>query len=388
MHFKKIFVTLALGLACLIAGCGSDPDQFPDFSQLARIVFAVEPQTTVLGENMPAIRLEGRDQTDQVIAISQGTAELTLSNNPTGANLLENGAVVTQASVAVQNGVALFPNLRVDKVGVGYTLQARYQVPGTDQVLTTTSQSFDVTSSQVTSVIFMRSTQNLWDPEGGDADVAALDGAFGTGNWTLANFETAVGADVFQGNRLVYMDGGDSGAIEMQTFLTAQSDLMRTFVSGGGRVIVNSAPNEGGNIITPFNATIAYGGDQSRSTALVDALHPIGVACNGTLEFTGSSFSHALVVADDMTAIITGSGSGGGKVLNELDNVVLAEGRLGSGLFLVGGMTTTNFHNPVPNALQLRINILRYAGGLTLLPAGTPITKQDSNSGQIPSSHH
>ncbi|MBT9584365.1 hypothetical protein IV102_13565, partial [bacterium] len=367
MQTKRLFLLLLFCVAGLATGCGgANPIDFQNISNLVRVVFALEPQTTPLGTTMPAIRLEGRDQFDQVINISQGNAELRLGNNPTGASLLENGIAVAVATQPAQNGAATFSNLRVDKVGVGYTLAARYQVPGTEVVLTATSQSFDVTSTVVTSAIYLRSDQGLWDPEGQTANAAALDAAFGAGNWTQALFETANPSDVFQGNRLVFMEGSDLGANVLGAFLTGNQAAMRSFVSGGGRVIVNAAPNIGGNITTPFNATIAYGNEsQHRREVVVEATHPIGVACNGTLNFSGSSFSHALVVADDMTPIITGplTGIGMGRVLQESDGVVLAEGRLGAGLFLVGGMTTTNFHRPSPNALQLRANILRYAGG-------------------------
>ncbi|MFN8606497.1 MAG: hypothetical protein U0931_03130 [Vulcanimicrobiota bacterium] len=375
--FRKMSCLFLLGMgALLMPGCGSDSVvDIGNFSNLVQIVFATQPQNINLGSTLPELRIEGRDQFGQIINVSQGQVELRLGNNPSGASLLVNGVSTASTTVTVSNGMASFNGIGVDRSGTGYTLVATFTAPNTTGSLSATSQPFNVSGGQVASVIFMRSTASLWG-SAGDSDATTLDSAFGTGNWTLANFETAVPAEVFQGtNRLVFMDGGDQGANAFANFLTANNAIITTFVQNGGRVILNAAPNVGGSITTPFNATIAYDMGTSRTTVRVDPNHPIGTACNGTLQFTGGSFSHALVVADDMTPIITSNPPPvNARALTLMDNVVLAEGRVGSGLVLVGGMTTPNFHGPVPNSNTLRVNILRYAGGLPLITAGPPTT--------------
>lgn len=380
---RKFFKLSIFGLTGLAMGCGSAALQNAllegNLNVLARLVFSSQPQTTVLGQDMPlAVQVEGRDQENNIIVgANTGVVELSLATNPTGAQLLQNGVAVTTASQNVANGVARFENLRVDRVGKGYTLQARYQIPGTQSVLSTTSEPFDVQAPMVQSVVFLRSTADLWGTNGNSADTGALDAAFGAGNWTLANFETATATDVFQGNRLVFMDGGDNGAMEMADFLTANGDTIRNFVTGGGRVIFNSAPNEGGDFPTQLGPTIHYDGSTTYADQVsVEAAHPIGVACGGNLNFTGSYFGHALVGGDNLTPIIRRTPPIM-QTLTPADQVVLAEGRLGSGLFLVGGMTTPNFHSPQPQSNELLANILRYAGGLTLVPL-SPLSPQST----------
>ncbi len=374
--FRKASLFFLLSMSALLPGCGSDDEtvNITNYSSLAQVVFATQPQNVNLGSTLPALRIEGRDQFGNVINVSQGQVELRLGTNLSGANLLVNGSAVASTTATVANGAATFSGIGIDRVGTGYTLVATFTAPNTTGSLSTTSQAFNVnTLGSVSSVVFLRSTESLFGVKGGESDVSTLNTAFGAGNWTQGNFETANAAQVFQGNRLVFMDGGDDGATAFNTFVTANNTTISSFVQGGGRVIFNAAPTLGGNITTPFNATLNY--DDANATTwrlrgTVDSTHPIGVACNGTLDFDGSRFfSSALVEGENLTPIITG------PLLQAItvgptSNVVLAEGRAGSGLYLIGGMATADQHSPQPQADNLRVNILRYAGGFPLIPAG------------------
>lgn len=374
-------------MSALLPGCGSDDEtvNITNYSSLVQIGFATQPQNINLGSTLPTLRIEGRDQFGNVIGVSQGQVELRLGTNPNGASLLVNGSAVSSTTASVANGVATFSGIGIDRVGTGYTLVATFTAPNTTGSLAATSQAFNVNAaSAVSSVVFLRSTQSLFGVKGGDADVSTLNTAFGAGNWTQGNFETASAAQVFQGNRLVFMDGGDDGATAFQTFLTANNTTISSFVQGGGRVILNAAPTLGGNITTPFNATLNYDDVNAttwRFQGTVDSTHPIGVACNGTVNFAGDRFfSSALVEGSNLTPIITGPQLQAITV-EPGSNVVLAEGRTGAGLYLVGGMATPDQHSPQPQADTLRVNILRYAGGFPLIPAGPLVnTKSDSGS--------
>ncbi len=75
-----------------------------------------------------------------------------------------------------------------------------------------------------------------------------------------------------------------------------------------------------------------------------------------TTTFTGNSFSHAWISGSNLTALLT----------NQVGQTVLADEKWGAGLVMFGGMTTTNFHSPQPQANNLLDNIIDY----TALAAG------------------
>ena len=70
-----------------------------------------------------------------------------------------------------------------------------------------------------------------------------------------------------------------------------------------------------------------------------------------TTSFTGGSFSHASVHGGGISPIL----------LDDTGDASLAELRWGLGAAPFGGMTTDNFHQPQPEAANLRANILAYA---------------------------
>lgn len=49
------------------------------------------------------------------------------------------------------------------------------------------------------------------------------------------------------------------------------------------------------------------------------------------------------------------------------DRVVLAEKNYGQGLLLVGTLTPAHLHDPEAKAVNLMVNILRYAAGYNLV---------------------
>ena len=71
--------------------------------------------------------------------------------------------------------------------------------------------------------------------------------------------------------------------------------------------------------------------------------------------FTGDSFSHATISGVELTSLLDGSAG-----------VVLAERFIGAGLAIYGGMTATDYHGPVPDAANLRANIIAYADAIAV----------------------
>lgn len=198
------------------------------------------------------------------------------------------------------------------------------------------------------------------------------DQAFGAAGYTYNNYASASGnvAAIFSAStRLVWLEGGDNTATTFGGFLSTNLAAIEAWVAGGGRLVLNAAPNEGGNIALGFGGiTLNYDGiDTFGSEAFAaDAAHPVFNGPFGPVgtAFTGNFFSHAFVTAAGFTSILN----------DELNRSVLAELNYGSGNVLVGGMTTDNFHEPSPNAQNLSANILLYSDNF----AGTVVPEPSS----------
>ncbi len=203
-------------------------------------------------------------------------------------------------------------------------------------------------------IFYLRSQQG--EPWGSQSNVQAMDAAFGAGAWTPAFFETAAAATIFSPNTcMVFLDGSDFGAQELQAFMTANQALMESWVNAGGRMFINAAPNEGANQNWGFGGvTLNYNGGTTLSppgnaTALA---HPIyqGPFLPISPTYTGNYFGHAHITGGGITTLMT-------EVNNQ---AIIAELTFGNGLVMFGGMTTSNFHTPALESQNLRQNILNY----------------------------
>jgi hypothetical protein len=210
-------------------------------------------------------------------------------------------------------------------------------------------------------VVYMRSTVGA--PWGVNTNELAMNDVFGAGNWQDLRYETANAATVFSAaNSLIFMEGSDSNANEMEAFINANIGLIQAWVNNGGRLFMNAAPNEGDGMSYGFGGTsLVYTGgtfSASASASAGQSAHPIfnGPFTPAGTAYTGNWFGHATISCTGCTNLIDGSAPG----------VVLAEKLWGSGIVLFGGMTTTNWHAPQPNAHNLRRNILAYLGNVAL----------------------
>lgn len=210
-------------------------------------------------------------------------------------------------------------------------------------------------TSASAAVTYMRSTTGA--PWGQTTNEAAMDAAFGAGNWSDLRYETVNSATLFSAaNTFIFMEGGDRNADELEAFLGANGAAISAWVNAGGSLFVNAAPNEGDGMSYGFGVSLNYP-DFRCAVHAANAAHPIFSGL-GTTNFTGSCFEHATVSGAGLT----------GLILQDDDNgMVLAEMGVGSGHLLVGGMTTTNFHGPQPAAFSLRVNILEYAASQACL---------------------
>jgi hypothetical protein len=201
------------------------------------------------------------------------------------------------------------------------------------------------------------------EPWDGVTNINELNTVFGENGWSLNYFESVDPTKVFvEETTYVFIDGSDRGADELAGFLSSYHDLIEDWViRGGGKLFLNSAPNEGGNIDFYFGGTVlVYDGNSDDAVIAPSAIgHPIfsGPGNCGT-EFTGDSFAHATLTGDSDPLII-----------NPGIEVLCAELSFESGgKVIFGGMTITEFHDPQPEAAYLRMNIHSYLSGKSYIP--------------------
>lgn len=196
---------------------------------------------------------------------------------------------------------------------------------------------------------------NVGEPWGNTENPDAMDDVFGAGNWTLGFFEIVDPAIVFSGGTdVVFIDGSDDNAVELEAFLTANMTTIEDWVFNGGHLLLNSAPNEDDGMSFGFDGTTLNYSDPSSSVTVVDAAHPIAVGpfTPLSMSMTGGSYSHSSISGTGYTNLIVDAGTP--------SKVVLAEKTWGDGIVMVGGMTTPNFHSPTTEARNIRRNMLDY----------------------------
>lgn len=201
---------------------------------------------------------------------------------------------------------------------------------------------------------------------------AAMTLNFG-GGWIDENYATVnIGALLSGSTSFIYLEGSDNSPGALAAFLGANSAALEAWVSGGGKLYMNAAPNSGGNINFGFGGVTLNYPDFGSTISAVDPGHPIfngPFGPTGTV-FTGNSAAHATV-----------SGAIGSSVMdNEFGSSVLAEFGWGSGHVMVGGMTSPQFQSP--NGDILRANIIAHAstipvpGALALLGIGGLVARR------------
>ncbi len=107
--------------------------------------FTVNPTNTTANATIaPAIKVTALDANLNVATGFNGNVTVAILNNPAGGTL---SGTLTQAAVA---GVATFSTLRIDNVGVGYTLSAAAGLPAG----AATSAGFNILTSTATQLFF------------------------------------------------------------------------------------------------------------------------------------------------------------------------------------------------------------------------------------------
>src|SRR5215813_13016426 len=132
-------LTLVCGATCT---CGGNEPTAPSATQLA---FTIGPASTTGGATLsPALKVEARNNSGALVATYSGNITIALSANPGGATLT---GTLTKPAVS---GVATFNDLKVNKVGTGYTLAA-----AATGLTGATSTAFDINPGPAVNLTFV-----------------------------------------------------------------------------------------------------------------------------------------------------------------------------------------------------------------------------------------
>jgi hypothetical protein len=204
---------------------------------------------------------------------------------------------------------------------------------------------FIVTMTAHAGYVYQSGSNNPW---GNTTNDTAMDGAFGAGQWSRGN---AYDLTAILASDAAFIDGSDSNANELNSFLQLNRASLENYVTNGGRLFINSAPNEGSSFSLLFGATLNYDGSSFSDTATVNADgSAAGLLAGGiTDQYTGTWFSHASVTGNSLISLIDGQN---GSILSYM--------LYGQGLVMFGGQTTTNFHSPLLDAERLLQNELTF----------------------------
>lgn len=200
------------------------------------------------------------------------------------------------------------------------------------------------------------------EPWGATENPTAMDSVFGEGQWNLGEFETLDPAVVFSAETdFVFIDGSDDGALELNDFLSTNLTAIENWVQNGGRLLMNAAPNEGGDINFGFGGTtLKYGGgSEVSSVTVVDTEHKayLGPYSPTVATMTGGSYAHARIEGTNFSNLLVNSA---------VDTVtVLCEKSWGAGHVVFGGMTTPNFHSPITESKNWRMNVVDYTANFS-----------------------
>ncbi|PYO40908.1 MAG: hypothetical protein DMD33_16090 [Gemmatimonadetes bacterium] len=101
---------------------GQKPTVTVDPASASRLVFTVQPSQVVIGNAIqPAVVVTALDPFQNIATSFASTVVMAIGND---ASLLQNANLGGTTAVPATNGVATFPDLTIDQLGVGYTLTA------------------------------------------------------------------------------------------------------------------------------------------------------------------------------------------------------------------------------------------------------------------------
>ena len=216
---------------------------------------------------------------------------------------------------------------------------------------------------------------NSGQPWGTNTNINAMNTTFGAGAWNQGYFQSVNVATMLAPTTcLVFLEGGDSNANALSAFLGPNMVALQNWVFAGGNLIINSAPNQGGNInygfggillnyaVGPYSNVGNAAGGQAGHPIFNGPFLPCGIA------FTGNWWCHGYVTGPGLTQLVTGTTPGSS----------LAEMPWGAGRVMFGSMTTPNWHAPLANAANFLANVLKYMAKCCNTPTITAVATPTS----------
>lgn len=195
-----------------------------------------------------------------------------------------------------------------------------------------------------------------------NGNVIGMNKVFGDGKWDDLRFSVVQADSLFSEKySFIFIDGCDDGAWEMEAFIGQNRILMEDWVSKGGSLFLNAAPNIDNGMELGFGGyQLAYPSHTSTAIANLPD-HPIfnGPNLPVGIEWVGNGFGHAVIAPPDQTYSTL--------IVNKDNNQkVLIEAKWGKGTVLMGGMTLPIFQEPGygsgphPEIENLHTNMLQY----------------------------
>jgi len=192
--------------------------------------------------------------------------------------------------------------------------------------------------------------------------------AFGAASlWHEMTYEGVDAQKLFSDSyNYIYLEGSDNNANEMETFLTANHQLIEDWVAAGNALFLNAAPNEGDGMSFGFGGVQLVRGTYTSAHA-VDATLPMfsGPQTPIATQFSGVYNLAAVICPTEMVMTpILASDNG---------TNLLVQATWGNGTVLFGGMNLTGFHQPLAEAYNFKINIHHYLKDLPIATVNSPL---------------
>ena len=200
------------------------------------------------------------------------------------------------------------------------------------------------------------------DPWGNTSNQTAMNNVFTPGGWQQYNYSTPV-ATIFNASiKFVMMEGSEQNS-NLPIYLAANQTAIENWVTAGGRLFINAAPNYGGSQNWGFGGTtLVYSTPTTWQSPVTTAVpgHQIflGPYTPTATSFTGNYVAHAYISGSGLTTLLYGNGN--------TSFIDIGYKKWGSGVVFFGGCTQPGFWSPYPQSLNVWQNIFSYVNAIPL----------------------
>ncbi|OJW84987.1 MAG: hypothetical protein BGO69_10620 [Bacteroidetes bacterium 46-16] len=207
------------------------------------------------------------------------------------------------------------------------------------------------------------------NPWGQTTNQTCMTAVFGAGGWTLGSTSTPA-ATIFAPTTTFVMLEGSDGNSNMPNFINANITTIENWVSNGGRLFMNAAPNYGTNQTWGFSSTQLNYPSYANSVTTTVPTNDIflGPMLPTATTYTGSAFAHAYITGTGLTSLLYDQAFAANQ------RSVLCYKLWGNGVVFFGGCTQPNFWSPSPQSTNLWENIFFYVNNFPLSTLTTTVT--------------